>query len=85
VGGSFVVIHPGGVDITGPKINLNSGGSPGTPVQTQRPAVLKTLPDDNNKNAEQNDNEDRGTSDKSVCQECLKKAQEAAAAFVPRR
>ncbi|MCN5652963.1 hypothetical protein MLY81_23630, partial [Escherichia coli] len=29
VGGSFVVIHSGGVDIVGPKINLNSGGSPG--------------------------------------------------------
>lgn len=27
VGGSFVVIHPGGVDIVGLKINLNSGGS----------------------------------------------------------
>ncbi|HDC2125834.1 TPA: hypothetical protein O7X39_004490, partial [Salmonella enterica] len=34
VGGSFVVIHSGGVDIAGPKINLNGGGSPGTPVQT---------------------------------------------------
>ncbi len=29
VGGSFVVIHSGGVDIVGPKINLNGGGSPG--------------------------------------------------------
>ncbi|VEA05118.1 VgrG protein [Salmonella enterica subsp. salamae] len=28
-GGSFIVIHAGGVDITGPKINLNGGGSPG--------------------------------------------------------
>ncbi|HBC5973802.1 TPA: type VI secretion system tip protein VgrG, partial [Escherichia coli] len=42
VGGSFVVIHSGGVDIVGPKINLNSGGSPGTPVTTLQPAVLKT-------------------------------------------
>ncbi|HBC5783143.1 TPA: type VI secretion system tip protein VgrG, partial [Escherichia coli] len=42
VGGSFVVIHLGGVDIVGPKINLNSGGSPGTPVTTLQPAVLKT-------------------------------------------
>ncbi|HCB2209308.1 TPA: type VI secretion system tip protein VgrG [Citrobacter farmeri] len=33
VGGSFVVIHAGGVDIAGPKINLNGGGSPGTPIQ----------------------------------------------------
>ena len=39
VGCSFVVIHPGGVDIMGPTINLNRGGSPGTPVQIQQPAV----------------------------------------------
>ncbi|HCB2209420.1 TPA: type IV secretion protein Rhs, partial [Citrobacter farmeri] len=45
VGASFVVIHTGGVDITGPKINLNSGGSPGTPVRTLQPAVLKALVD----------------------------------------
>lgn len=43
VSGSFVVIHSGGVDIVGPKINLNSGGSPGTPVPALQPAVLKTL------------------------------------------
>ena len=43
VGSSFVVIHPGGVDISGLKINLNSGGSPGNPVQTQLPAVLSAL------------------------------------------
>ncbi|HDC2125857.1 TPA: hypothetical protein O7X39_004517, partial [Salmonella enterica] len=30
--GSFVVIHAGGVDIVGPKINLNGGGSPGEVV-----------------------------------------------------
>ncbi|EPY9275184.1 type VI secretion system tip protein TssI/VgrG, partial [Escherichia coli] len=42
VGGSFVVIHSGDVDIVGPKINLNSGGSPGTPVPTLQPTVLKT-------------------------------------------
>ncbi|EMX5169699.1 type VI secretion system tip protein TssI/VgrG, partial [Citrobacter freundii] len=46
VGGSFVVIHPGGVDIMGPKINLNSGGSPGTPVGTLQPSVLAALGDD---------------------------------------
>ena len=46
VGGSFVVIHPGGVDIMGPKINLNSGGSPGTPISTLQPAVLRALPDE---------------------------------------
>ncbi|RDS27464.1 Phage-related baseplate assembly protein [Escherichia coli] len=42
VGGSFVVIHSGDVDIVGPKINLNSGGSPGTPVPTLQPTVLNT-------------------------------------------
>ncbi|MBE0002798.1 type VI secretion system tip protein VgrG, partial [Escherichia coli] len=42
VGRSFVVIHSGGVDIVGPKINLNGGGSPGTPVPTLQPTVLKT-------------------------------------------
>ncbi|VED35798.1 Type VI secretion system Rhs/Vgr-family protein [Escherichia coli] len=41
VSGSFVVIHSGGVDIVGPKINLNSGGSPGTPVPALQPAVLR--------------------------------------------
>ncbi|HDC2125201.1 TPA: hypothetical protein O7X39_003814, partial [Salmonella enterica] len=43
VGGSFVVIHSGGVDIVGPKINLNNGGSPGTPVQTLLPGDLYNL------------------------------------------
>lgn len=33
VGGSFVVIHAGGVDIVGPKINLNGGGNPGDVIQ----------------------------------------------------
>ncbi|MDA3132347.1 type VI secretion system tip protein VgrG [Atlantibacter subterranea] len=47
VGSSFVVIHAGGVDIAGPKINLNSGGSPGTPVQTLQPAILRALTDEN--------------------------------------
>ncbi|EID0748379.1 type VI secretion system tip protein VgrG, partial [Escherichia coli] len=42
VGGSFIVIQPGGVDILGRKINLNGGGSPGTPVPTLQPTVLKT-------------------------------------------
>nr|MDK5877041.1 hypothetical protein [Citrobacter freundii] len=46
VGGSFVVIHPGGVDIVGLKINLNSGGSPDTPVGTMQPTVLTTLSSD---------------------------------------
>lgn len=30
VGGSFVDIHPGGVDIFGPMVNINSGGSAGS-------------------------------------------------------
>lgn len=41
VGGSFVVIHSGGVDIKGPSINLNSGESPGDILQATNPAVLK--------------------------------------------
>ena len=45
VGGSFEVIHSGGVDINGPKINLNGGGSPGTPVQTLPPVVMVALSD----------------------------------------
>ncbi|EJA5617558.1 type IV secretion protein Rhs [Salmonella enterica] len=58
VGSSFVVIHAGGVDIVGPKINLNSGGSPGTPVQTQQPAVLKALPDESDGISGAKDTED---------------------------
>ncbi|HHD0743034.1 TPA: hypothetical protein ACN190_004810, partial [Citrobacter freundii] len=58
VGGSFVVIHPGGVDIMGPKINLNSGGSPGTPVGTLQPAVLKALASEGDVMPEQNNSED---------------------------
>ncbi|MFY2736252.1 type VI secretion system tip protein TssI/VgrG, partial [Pseudocitrobacter faecalis] len=42
-GGSFVVVHSGGVDIVGPKINLNGGGSPGKPVPTLQLTVLNTL------------------------------------------
>ncbi|EAT2186798.1 type IV secretion protein Rhs [Salmonella enterica] len=45
-GGSFIVIHAGGVDIMGPKISLNSGGSAGTPVPTLQPAVLRALADE---------------------------------------
>ncbi|MBN3079696.1 type VI secretion system tip protein VgrG, partial [Pectobacterium polaris] len=41
VGGSFVVIHAGGVDIKGPAINLNSGGSPGDVALPADPAILK--------------------------------------------
>ena len=73
VGGSFVVIHPGGVDIVGPKINLNSGGSPGTPVRTVLPGVLKGLGDEssydpqhgNEGNQENNDDSDTDEKNKS--------------------
>ncbi|MEQ5038506.1 type VI secretion system tip protein TssI/VgrG [Providencia rettgeri] len=41
VGRSFVVVHSGGVDIKGPAINLNTGGSPGDILQATNPAVLK--------------------------------------------
>ncbi|EIC8293379.1 type VI secretion system tip protein VgrG, partial [Salmonella enterica] len=44
-GGSFIVIHAGGVDITGLKINLNGGGSAGTPVGTMQPGVLEAMED----------------------------------------
>ncbi|ENY2728601.1 hypothetical protein ACFW38_004042 [Salmonella enterica] len=41
-----MVIHSGGVDIVGPVINLNGGGSVGTPVPTLQPAVLRALVDE---------------------------------------
>ncbi|MDW2741362.1 type VI secretion system Vgr family protein [Atlantibacter subterraneus] len=41
VGGSFIVIHSGGVDVRGAKINLNGGGSPGEVILPMRPAILK--------------------------------------------
>ncbi|MBE8544546.1 type IV secretion protein Rhs, partial [Escherichia coli] len=58
-------------------------------------AVLKALADDkslaaeqndSNASSDQNDNNDEGEEapEKSVCKECLKRAQEAAAAFAPR-
>lgn len=43
VGGAFIDIHPGGVDIMGPKMNLNSGGNPGTPAGIMQ---LDALTDD---------------------------------------
>ena len=58
VRGSFVVIHAGGVDITGPKISLNSGGSPGTPVPTLQPAVLEALADEGDDGSDANDTND---------------------------
>ena len=42
VGGSFVVIHAGGVDIKGGAINLNSGGSAGDLALPVNPAILKS-------------------------------------------
>ncbi|EOF5434842.1 hypothetical protein ACK1MO_004613, partial [Salmonella enterica] len=44
--GSFIVIQAGGVDIVGPKINLNGGGSAGRPVGVMQPGVLAALADD---------------------------------------
>ncbi|WP_445493832.1 hypothetical protein [Photorhabdus sp. SF281] len=41
VGNNFVVIHAGGVDIKGPAINLNSGGSPGDLLRPANPAILQ--------------------------------------------
>ncbi|MGU9779125.1 type VI secretion system Vgr family protein [Salmonella enterica subsp. enterica serovar 3,10:z10:-] len=45
-GASFIVIHAGGVDIVGPKINLNGGGSAGAPVGVMLPGVLEGLADE---------------------------------------
>ncbi|EKS4627706.1 hypothetical protein QB714_004505 [Salmonella enterica] len=42
-GGSFIVIRAGGVDIVGPKINLNGGGSAGMPVETLFPGIPHIL------------------------------------------
>ncbi|WP_275377123.1 type VI secretion system tip protein TssI/VgrG [Xenorhabdus bovienii] len=40
VGGSFIVLHAGGIDIKGAAINLNSGGSPGDLLAPANPAIL---------------------------------------------
>ncbi|SFU91249.1 type VI secretion system tip protein VgrG [Xenorhabdus koppenhoeferi] len=40
VGGNFVVLHAGGIDIKGAVINLNSGGSPGDLLAPANPAIL---------------------------------------------
>jgi len=45
-GNSFVVIHAGGVDIVGPKINLNGGGCPGKPVEPLQPSALTAQKED---------------------------------------
>ncbi|EAR9311346.1 type VI secretion system tip protein VgrG, partial [Salmonella enterica] len=58
-GGSFIVIHAGGVDIMGLKINLNGGGSAGVPVSTLQPAVLEALEDDD-KDDDAEDGKDNG-------------------------
>ncbi len=66
VGGSFIVIQPGGVDIVGSKINLNSGGSSGTPVSTLLPGVLEALRDeDNGKSDDGGGNKGSGKDDSS--------------------
>ncbi|MDC9594938.1 type VI secretion system Vgr family protein [Xenorhabdus sp. IM139775] len=40
VGGNFIVLHAGGIDIKGAAINLNSGGSPGDLLAPANPAIL---------------------------------------------
>ncbi|WP_228863217.1 type VI secretion system tip protein VgrG [Xenorhabdus sp. PB30.3] len=40
VGGNFVVLHAGGIDIKGAAINLNSGGSPGDLLAPANPTIL---------------------------------------------
>ncbi|HDV1495739.1 TPA: type VI secretion system tip protein VgrG, partial [Escherichia coli] len=60
VGGSFIVIQPGGVDIAGPKINLNGGGSAGTPVGTMQPAVLEAPEDESSDDGSDDSGEDSG-------------------------
>jgi len=61
-GASFVVIHPGGVDISGPVVNLNGGGRPGTPVGTLEPGVLKALGSNTTPYQDSNKNDDSPTS-----------------------
>ncbi|HIF9186835.1 TPA: type VI secretion system Vgr family protein [Photobacterium damselae] len=46
VGGSFISIHSGGVDIQGAKINLNSGGSASDIPLPSQPAILKNAAQD---------------------------------------
>lgn len=58
-GGSFIVIQAGGVDIVGPKINLNGGGSVGTPVETLQPGVLAD--DEGDDEGGEKDNGDSGS------------------------
>jgi len=65
VGSSFVVIHPGGIDITGLKINLNGGGSPGTAVKTLEAAVLSRLGDGDDSGSEPPEDEDGSGGDNS--------------------
>ncbi|MBA7731013.1 type VI secretion system tip protein VgrG [Citrobacter freundii] len=62
VSSSFIVIHSAGVDIMGPKINLNSGGCPGVPVGTLQPVVLESLTNNEDIAPEQNDSEDKNNS-----------------------
>ncbi|WP_233599882.1 hypothetical protein, partial [Citrobacter freundii] len=84
VGGSFVVIHPGGVDIVGLKINLNSGGSPGKPVQTLQPVVLTALTDDGTGGGgdDSNGKDGQNNSVGNICIECLLNAIKADDAIV---
>ncbi|EDX3117380.1 type VI secretion system tip protein VgrG, partial [Salmonella enterica subsp. enterica serovar Mississippi] len=61
-GASFIVIQAGGVDIVGPKINLNGGGSAGTPVRTMQPGGLAALTDDGGDEEGEDDGKGNGDS-----------------------
>ena len=85
VGGSFIVIQPGGVDIVGPKINLNSGGSPGMPVRTLLPTILAPLLDEETGNDDGNGDDGLGDQNNllgNICIECLLNAIRADEAVV---
>lgn len=50
-GGSFITVGPGGVDIVGPMVNINSGGAPGNgsppqPTTPEKPQVADDRPPD---------------------------------------
>ncbi|MBM3006739.1 hypothetical protein JRD59_00060 [Citrobacter freundii] len=65
VGGSFIDIHSGGVDIMGSKINLNGGGSPGAPVGTMQPDVLEVLADEDHTSSGPDNSGNSGGDDNS--------------------
>ncbi|EKS4618595.1 type VI secretion system tip protein VgrG [Salmonella enterica] len=66
---SLVAIHAGGVDIVGPKINLNSGGSAGTPVEVKQLEELKALTSETNLGTK--DDADNDLRIGALCLSCL--------------